>query len=86
MLCSLGICIGCRVDTVTGGSCAHSTMVIIRDGLIRRPSSIGSRIQEESLDSSYPTRGRGQLPGGARHLWLPRVESFRSRARRGRRR
>jgi hypothetical protein len=47
MLCSLGICIGCRVDTVTGGSCAHSTMVTIRDGLRRRPSSIGSRIQVE---------------------------------------
>jgi hypothetical protein len=47
MHCSLGICIGCRVDTVTGGSCAHSTMVTIRDGLRRRPSSIGSRIQVE---------------------------------------
>jgi hypothetical protein len=32
---------------VTGGSCAHSTMVTIRDGLRRRPSSIGSRIQVE---------------------------------------
>jgi hypothetical protein len=67
VLCSPGICIGCRVDTVTGGSSAHSTMVIIRDGLIRRPSSMGSRIQVESLDGSYPTRGRGQLPGEHTH-------------------
>ena len=78
MLCSLGICIGCRVETVTGGSCAHSTMVIIRDGLIRRPSSIGSRIQMESLDSSYPN-ARSHHLGGTRHLWLSRRE-FRSRA------
>jgi hypothetical protein len=56
MLCSLGICIGCRVDTVTGGSCAHSTMVIIRDGLIRRPSSIGSQIRDREPRRLLPQR------------------------------
>ena len=81
MLCSPGICIGCRVDTVTGGSCAHSTMVIIRDGLIRSPSSVGSRIQVESLESSYPPRGGGSFQ--AEHgMFGCLVGSFGSRARR----
>jgi hypothetical protein len=44
MLCSPGICIGWSVHTVIGGCCAHSTMVIIRDGLIRRPIVFDSQL------------------------------------------
>jgi hypothetical protein len=82
MLCSLGLCIGYRVDTVTGGSCAHSTMVIIRDGLIRRPSSIGSRIRDGEPRRLLPQRavaGSFQVEHG---IFACLVGSFRSRARR----
>jgi hypothetical protein len=75
MLCSLSICIGCKVDTVTGGSCAHSTMVIIRDGLIRRLSFNRScrRFALERESNSPSSRWLAAIRG-SRNYGTPALE------------